>query len=204
MLSGVVLSPADEDNMARWSIRPTQLDYWIAKRVAKHTSRTIERPAKIATLAADERLLLAAAAGYWLATRMKSQCERREANHLAANVVVTAITPHILKSFVAQERPDRCIVHGKRRRGIPKSGKPYDAFPSGHAMHIGAIASALSRFFPAGRPLIWGSGLLLASTRALLLAHWTTDVLVGLGSGVAIEHLLWLLARAPEDHSRHS
>jgi len=201
-LSGVV-AMIGEDDMARWHIRPTQLDYWITEWVAKHTSRTIEQPTKIATLAADERLLLAAAAGYWLATRTKGERERREANHLAANITVTALVPHILKNLVAQERPDRCIIRGKRR-GIPKSGKPYDAFPSGHAMHIGAIASALSRFFPTNKPLIWGSGLVLAATRVLLLAHWPTDVLVGLGSGIAIEHLLWLLAHAPEDHSHHS
>ena len=35
------------------------------------------------------------------------------------------------------------MVHGPRR-GIPRSGKPYDAFPSGHAMHVGAVASAVS------------------------------------------------------------
>ncbi len=189
--------------MARLYIEQTRFDDWIARAIAQHTSRTIEQPAKAATFLADEHLLMAAVAGYWLGTRLKNGRERQRGNHLVANVAVTAIVPHILKTVIAQKRPDRCVIHGKRK-GIPKSGKPYDAFPSGHAMHIGAVASALTRYFPKAKPVILGGALLVAATRVVLLAHWTTDVLVGLGSGVAIEHLLWLLSQTSQDISRHS
>jgi hypothetical protein len=59
--------------------------------------------------------------------------ERRQTDHLALSIVVTAILPHLLKRLIDQKRPDRCMVHGPRR-DIPRSGKPYDAFPSGHAI----------------------------------------------------------------------
>jgi membrane-associated phospholipid phosphatase len=81
------------------------------------------------------------------------------------------------------------MIHG-RRHGIPRSGKAYDAFPSGHAMHVGAIASAVSWISPKSAPLAWSLGGLVAATRIVLLAHWMTDVLAGLAMGVVVERCL--------------
>ena len=81
------------------------------------------------------------------------------------------------------------MVHG-RRRGIPRSGKAYDAFPSGHAMHVGAVASAVTWAYPKSAPIAWGLGGLIAATRIVLLAHWTTDVLAGLAMGAVVERCL--------------
>jgi hypothetical protein len=78
------------------------------------------------------------------------------------------------------------MVQGPRR-GIPRSGKPYDAFPSGHAMHVGAVASAISWAYPKSAPIAWGLGGLVAATRIVILAHWTTDVLAGLAMGALVE-----------------
>jgi membrane-associated phospholipid phosphatase len=181
--------------MARWSVPETKLDRRIAAEIERWASPSVEEPAKIVTLAADERLLLTLAGAIWLMSRASmSQRKRRQANYLVANVIVTNILSRILKGLFAQKRPDRTMVHG-RRRGIPRSGETYGAFPSGHAMYIGAISSVLGRFFPKAAPLIWSAGGSLAATRLLLLAHWMTDVVVGLVSGVAIERLLWLISR---------
>jgi hypothetical protein len=46
-----------------------------------------------------------------------------------------------LETAFGQTRPDRRTVIG-HARGIPFSGKREDAFPSGHALHMGALASA--------------------------------------------------------------
>ena len=75
-------------------------------------------------------------------------------------------------------------------------GKPNDAFPSGHAVHIGAIAAALTRLDRRLGPAAWGLGSVIASTRVLLLAHWVSDVLAGLALGVLIERGVWGAARA--------
>jgi hypothetical protein len=85
----------------------------------------------VLTWAADEHVLGVIAGGLWLAARAGNDRERRQTDHLALSIVVTAILPHLLKRLIDQKRPDRCMVHGPRR-GIPRSGKPYDAFPSGH------------------------------------------------------------------------
>jgi len=122
--------------MGLWHFGATALDRWVAKTVARYTSPAVERPARVLTWAADEHVLGVIAGGLWLAARAGNDRERRQTDHLALSIVVTAILPHLLKRLIDQKRPDRCMVHGPRR-GIPRSGKPYDAFPSGHAMHVG-------------------------------------------------------------------
>jgi|RhiMetdeSRZDD1v2_1073273.scaffolds.fasta_scaffold54307_9 membrane-associated phospholipid phosphatase len=180
--------------MARWHLGATKLDRGIAKAVARNATPAIERRSRLLTWVADEHVLLAISAGLWLAARAGDDSQRQQADHLVLSVVATAILPHVLKWLIDQERPDRCMVHG-RRHGIPRSGKPYDAFPSGHAMHVGAVASAVSWAFPKSAPIAWGIGGLVAATRIVLLAHWMTDVLAGLMMGAFVERCLRLRLR---------
>jgi undecaprenyl-diphosphatase len=182
--------------MARWHFGATKLDRRVAKAVARNASPTVERPARLLTWAADEHVLYVVASGLWLAARTGDDRERRQTDHLALSIVATAILPHLLKRLIDQERPDRCMVHG-RRHGIPRSGKAYDAFPSGHAMHVGAVASAVSWAYPRSAPIAWGLGGLIAATRIVLLAHWTTDVLAGLAMGALVERCLRPLSGRP-------
>jgi hypothetical protein len=175
--------------MALLHFGETRLDRRVARAVVRNASPAVERPARLLTWVADEHVLYVIAAGLWLASREGDKRQRGQADHLVLNVVATAILPHLLKRLIDQERPDRCMIHG-RRHGIPRSGKPYDAFPSGHAMHVGAVASAVSWAFPRRAPIAWGFGGLVALTRIILLAHWTTDVLAGLTMGVLVERFL--------------
>jgi membrane-associated phospholipid phosphatase len=138
--------------------------------------------------------LFAVSLGFWLLSRGMSPRRRRAASYLVLNVTASAVLPHILKVLVDQQRPDR-RVHG-RRHGIPVSGKANDAFPSGHAVHIGALASAVSRYFPRWKRVAWTLGGGVAVTRVLLLAHWTTDVLAGLAFGASLERGLWAFWQA--------
>ena len=175
--------------MTRWQLAPTKLDKRVARAVARHASPAVERPARLLTWAADEHVLLAISAALWLASRDGDDHARRQADHLLLSVGATAILPHLLKRVIDQERPDRRMIHG-RRHGIPRSGNPYDAFPSGHAMHVGAVASAVSWASPKSAPVAWGLAGLVAATRIVLLAHWTTDVVAGLVMGTLVERCL--------------
>jgi undecaprenyl-diphosphatase len=103
--------------------------------------------------------------------------------------MVTAFLPHLLKSVFDQTRPDRLTVRA-HWRGVPISGKSRDAFPSGHAMHMGALASAAGVLPKTPRRLIRGIAVGLSLTRIALLAHWTSDVLAGFALGAGIERLL--------------
>lgn len=182
--------------MALVTVRPTRTDIAIANEVADRTNSQFEQTAKALTWGADEHVLLALAAAGWLYAQLRPAEERRAANHILAVSLATALLPHVLKSAFDQIRPDRLTVRG-HLRGIPFSGQPRDAFPSGHAVHMGALASAASLLPPVRRRLVRSIAAALSLTRVALLAHWASDVVVGFTLGIAIERLLrpWTLAR---------
>jgi membrane-associated phospholipid phosphatase len=102
-------------------------------------------------------------------------------------------------NLIDRKRPDRVVVHG-RRHGLPRSGNAWDSFPSGHALHLGAIAGSVARFCPHRfRRFVWPSITALAATRILLLAHYLSDVVAGLALGVVLD---WVVGRLfGEDHA---
>ena len=145
-----------------YRIPPTRTDIAIANAVADHTNARTERAAELLTWGADEHVLLAMAAGWWLYCRGRPAHDRRSSDHILLTTLAVSLAPHLLKSIFDQRRPDRLIMRG-HLRGVPVSGKPLDAFPSGHAMHVGALASAATVLPPAKRNLVWalGAGLVL-------------------------------------------
>ncbi|MBR0774627.1 phosphatase PAP2 family protein [Bradyrhizobium diazoefficiens] len=175
--------------MALVTVKPTWIDIAIANEIADHTNPELEETAEALTWGADEHVLLALAAAGWLYTRLRPRAERHAADHILAVSLATAVLPHILKSAFDQLRPDRLTVRG-HRRGVPFSGRPRDAFPSGHAVHMGALASAAGLLPPARRRLVRVIAAALSLTRVALLAHWASDVVAGFVLGVAVERML--------------
>jgi membrane-associated phospholipid phosphatase len=175
--------------MALLTVPPTRLDRTAASSIADHTNNAIERTAKALTWAADEHVLVVLALSWWIYCRDKDAAVRRRSDHILTTTLAAAILPHIIKKFVNQERPDRLTVYG-HLRGVPFSGKKYDAFPSGHALHVGALASAATTLPRAQRHSAWAAASLLVATRVVLLAHWISDVAAGFAMGVALERLL--------------
>jgi len=175
--------------MAFVTVKPTSVDVAVANQISAHVAPEVERAAQALTWGADEHLLLALSMAGWLYAHSRRPQAKPIANHLLAVSLVTAVLPHILKSVFDQTRPDRLTVRG-HWRGIPISGEARDAFPSGHATHMGALASAAGLLPPGRRHLARGLAVALSVTRIALLAHWTSDVLAGFGLGVAVERLL--------------
>jgi len=175
--------------MAWITVPPTAADVEVAKIIASRTTPPAEEIAEFLTWGADEHVLSAFAATWWLYTRGESSRRRRAADHVLLVTLAATVLPHLLKAVFDQERPDRLTVRG-HRRGVPISGNARDAFPSGHAVHVGALASAASCLPKRQRNMVWLAGAGLVATRVALLAHWTTDVLAGLAIGVATERLL--------------
>jgi hypothetical protein len=170
-------------------VPPTSADVSIANAIAAHTAPSTERAAEALTWGADEHILGALAAGWWLYCRNKDAAHRRASDHVLLTTVVASALPHFLKTAFDQKRPDRTTVRG-HWRGIPLSGKRLDSFPSGHAVHVGALASAATVLPKNQRNVVWGVGAALVLTRIVLLAHWASDVAVGLAVGAATERLL--------------
>jgi membrane-associated phospholipid phosphatase len=175
--------------MALFRVRPTRPDVQIANIIAEHTDPAIERVAQIVTWGADEKVLCALAAGWWLYCQTRAASGRAAASHILLTTVAVSLIPHALKAMFDQQRPDRVTIRG-HLHGVPISGSRLDAFPSGHAMHVGALASAATVLPPAGRNLVWSLGATLVLTRIVLLAHWASDVAVGLVLGGLTERLL--------------
>ena len=153
------------------------------------------------TWGADEKVLLVLAAAGWLASRGRSEALQRAGNHALLVTSAVSLLPHGLKILFDQTRPDRRTVVG-HVHGISFSGKREDAFPSGHALHMGALASAAGALPPGPRRAIRALAVGLSLTRIAVLAHWASDVVVGFALGAVLERLLRLWtgypAEAPE------
>jgi len=173
------------------TVRPTRADLSVAKIVSAHTGHEPKGLREVLTWGADEHVLCALAVGWWLYCRGKNAKARRASDHILLTTLVSAGLPHILKKVFDQERPDRRTIQG-HWRGVPFSGKRLDAFPSGHAVHIGALASAASKLPARQRNVIWGIGAGLVATRVVLLAHWASDVAAGLVVGAVTERIIRL------------
>jgi membrane-associated phospholipid phosphatase len=174
--------------MALVTIRPTKADEAIANAIASRTTPGLEQTAKFLTWGADEKVLLALAVGAWLYAARRPQLQP-VTGHILTMSLLSAVLPHLLKRAVDQTRPDRLTVRG-HWRGVPWSGRARDAFPSGHALHMGVLASAAGLFPPPQRRIARGLAVALSATRILLLAHWTSDVVTGFAAGILIERLI--------------
>jgi undecaprenyl-diphosphatase len=178
------------------TVRPTKADVAVARTIARDTGSAPEKVARVLTWGADEKVLLVLAAASWLASRNRGEPLRRAGNHVLLVVVAAPLLPHGMKLLFDQTRPDRRTVLG-HAHGISFSGKREDAFPSGHALHMGALASAAGTL-PAGpRRAIQMFAVGLSLTRVVVLAHWASDVVAGFTLGAVLERLLRLWTGYP-------
>jgi membrane-associated phospholipid phosphatase len=168
------------------TVWPTNIDLRIARATARHIEPAPEEVSEFITWGADEHILCGLALAWWGWARGGTATERRASDHILITTIAAAIAPHLLKLLFNQIRPDRRTIRA-HFHGVPLSGNAEDAFPSGHAVHVGALASAATQLPPAQRNTVWALGAALVSTRLLLLAHWASDVAVGLAVGVGIE-----------------
>jgi hypothetical protein len=137
----------------------------------------------------------------WLASRGRSDVLRRAGNHALFVTIAASLLPHGLKAVFDQTRPDRRTVVG-HLHGVSFSGKRNDAFPSGHALHMGALASAAGTLPALPRRAIQTVAVGLSLTRILVLAHWASDVVAGFALGALLERLLRLRTGYPLERSK--
>jgi membrane-associated phospholipid phosphatase len=182
--------------MALVSVKPTKPDVLIARTVARKTNQRAEMISRGLTWAADEKVLLMLAVAGWVATRGRSEQMQRAGDHALLVTVAASLMPHGLKAVFDQTRPDRKTVLG-HVHGVSFSGKRKDAFPSGHALHMGALASAAGTLPSLPRRVIRTLAIGLSLTRIVVLAHWASDVVAGFALGAFMERLLRLWTGYP-------
>ncbi len=91
---------------------------------------------------------------------------------------------HTMKTVLGRRRPRDELelgLYGFKPFGL---NFRYDSFPSGHALTIFCVAVVLAGTLPALSFLWFAIALYLALTRALLNAHFLSDVLVGAAIGL--------------------
>ncbi len=103
--------------------------------------------------------------------------------YLASLAIGSAIL-HTMKLLLGRRRP-RDELELKRYGFLPFGfDLQYDSFPSGHALTIFCVAVIACGVFP-GLALLWlAIALYLALTRALLNAHFLSDVFIGSAVGL--------------------
>src|SRR5688500_4737403 len=187
--------------MALFRVKPTSIDERLAKEITSGASPVPEEVAGGLSWGADEHLLLGCAAAAWIALTISRSPLRPASSHLLLVAAAIAALPHGLKLIFDQVRPDRKTLRG-HLHGIPLSGNSLDAFPSGHAVHMGALASAASGFPPRYKLPIWGIAVGLSATRVAILAHWLSDVVVGFTIGVVLERAARRFTSYPDAYFR--
>ena len=184
-------------------VRPAKADVEIAQTIAHYTSPVPEQIARTLAWGADEKVLLVLASIGWVASRGGGEQVRRTGNHALLVALASSLLPHAMKLIFDQTRPDRKTVLG-HVHGISFSGKRDDAFPSGHALHMGALASAAGTLRPGPRRTIRAIAVSLSLARVAILAHWASDVFAGFALGAILERLLRPLTGYPPEYLKEN
>jgi membrane-associated phospholipid phosphatase len=112
---------------------------------------------------------------------------------LLASFVVASVVLHGIKIFLGRRRPRDDFEHGLYGFRYFTWQLQYDSFPSGHSMTIFCVAVVLSAIVPVLAPLWLVLATALALTRAMLTAHFFSDVLIGSAIGILVARETFVL-----------
>jgi membrane-associated phospholipid phosphatase len=151
-----------------------------------------------------------AKAGHWLAVAIIALVGAALARHFGVKSPDIGLLITYSLAFIASLTLGSAILHaiklvlGRRRpRDDMEMGLygfvplafnlDYNSFPSGHALTICCVAVILTCVWPFLWPVWFAIAALLAITRALLTAHFLSDVLIGAGIGLIAAREVLLL-----------
>jgi membrane-associated phospholipid phosphatase len=142
-----------------------------------------------------------AKAGHWLAAAILALIVAALARHFGvkspdverlityslafiASLTLGSAVLHVIKLVLGRRRPRDDMEMGLYGFMPLSFNLDYNSFPSGHALTICCVAVIFTCVWPMWWPLWFGIAALLAVTRALLTAHFISDVLIGAGIGL--------------------
>jgi membrane-associated phospholipid phosphatase len=143
--------------------------------------------------------LIAAAVAYLAALYAHWGTVRLCALAFIAGVALGSIVLHTIKLVLGRRRPRDDMEMGLYGFMPLAFNTDYNSFPSGHALTIMCVAVIACAVWPMLWPLWFGLALWLGLTRALLTAHYLSDVFVGAGIGLisAREAAIHILPHTP-------
>jgi membrane-associated phospholipid phosphatase len=114
------------------------------------------------------------------ALMLASQC----AAAFIASLAIGSLILHTIKLFFGRRRPRDDFEMGLHGFMPFSFDLQYNSFPSGHSLTIMCVAVISSAVWPALAPLWFAIAFGLAMVRALLTAHYLSDVFFGIGVGL--------------------
>ena len=112
---------------------------------------------------------------------------------LLASFVAASVLLHSIKLVLGRRRPRDDFEHGLYGFRYFTWQLQYDSFPSGHSMTIFCVAVVFCAITPMLTPLWLTLATGLALTRAMLTAHFFSDVLAGASIGLFVARETFLL-----------
>jgi membrane-associated phospholipid phosphatase len=157
-----------------------------------------------------DRITHYAKAGHWLAVAVLALAGAALARHFGARGRDLPLLINYSLAFIASLTVGSAVLHaiklvlGRRRpRDDMEMGLygfvpfafnlDYNSFPSGHALTICCVAVIFTCVWPGLWSLWFAIAAILAVTRALLTAHFLSDVLIGAGIGLIAAREVLLL-----------
>ena len=151
-----------------------------------------------------------AKAGHWLAASVLALVAAAVARHFGTQGPEVGLLITYSVAFIASLTLGSAVLHaiklvlGRRRPRddmemglygfMPLSfNLDYNSFPSGHALTICCVAVIFSCVWTGMWPIWFAVAAILAVTRALLTAHFLSDVLIGAGIGLIAAREVLLL-----------
>jgi membrane-associated phospholipid phosphatase len=110
-----------------------------------------------------------------------------------ASLMVGSAVLHVIKLVLGRRRPRDDMEMGLYGFVPFAFNTDYNSFPSGHALTICCVAVIFTCVWPMLWPVWFSVAALLAVTRALLTAHFLSDVLIGAGIGLIAAREVLLL-----------
>jgi membrane-associated phospholipid phosphatase len=151
-----------------------------------------------------------AKAGHWLAVAIVALSAAAIAKHFGgrghdlpllinyslafiAMLTLGSAVLHVIKLVLGRRRPRDDMEMGLYGFQPFAFNLEFNSFPSGHALTICCVAVIFTCVWPFLWPLFFTVAFLLAVTRALLTAHFLSDVLIGAGIGLIAAREVLLL-----------
>ena len=106
-------------------------------------------------------------------------------------VALSGLTTRLIKWVAGRWRPKVFFQEGLYGFGFFGGTYGSTSFPSGHAATAFSLAFALSVLFPRWRWCWFSAALLIGVSRAIIGAHYLSDVVIGAYVGILIPFLLW-------------
>jgi membrane-associated phospholipid phosphatase len=142
-----------------------------------------------------------AKAGHWLAASIIALAAAAIARHFGARgrdlpllinyslafiamLTLGSAVLHVIKLVLGRRRPRDDMEMGLYGFQPFSFNLEYNSFPSGHALTISCVAVIFTCVWPNWWLLFFAIAAVLAITRALLTAHFLSDVLIGAGIGI--------------------